>query len=227
MSIKRHESILLCTSGIDSYIAWHFLGKPQTLYFDLGTRYTEKERIAIRAKIPDTIIDASLSLWSREEPNTAFIPFRNLLLATQAASYSDTIYIIGVQDDKVSDKTPLAFETMSYVLSQISGRHIVILSPFWEMSKAEVVKWYLENITSDPTELISGVSCYSNDDENYCGACPSCFRKWCALRDNGIRMPFNDYRMLDDYYDRALRGHYIPKRNESIIRTINAYRSGH
>ena len=35
--------ILLFSGGIDSFIAYHYLKEPRTLYLDLGTPYTKKE----------------------------------------------------------------------------------------------------------------------------------------------------------------------------------------
>ena len=38
-----NKMILLFSGGIDSFVAYHYLGKPKTVYFDLGTPYTGKE----------------------------------------------------------------------------------------------------------------------------------------------------------------------------------------
>lgn len=220
-------AILLFSGGIDSFCAYHYLGKPQTVYFDLRTKYSAKEKANVQKLVPSIIIDHSLDLASREFGETAYVPFRNLLLAAQAATYSNIIYIVGVKDDRVSDKNEHIFKQMSEILSKIEGREIQIFSPFWHMTKAEVVHWYLTNVTSDPTGLINTVACYSEEHTNYCGKCPCCFRKWNALQENGVDIPFYNEELLNQYYQYAKEGKYIPERNQAIIHTIDAYRSRH
>jgi 7-cyano-7-deazaguanine synthase in queuosine biosynthesis len=227
MFTEKFKSILLFSGGIDSFCAYHYLGKPQTVYFDLKTRYAQKERKYVLQIIPSTIIDNSLNLSDREYGEKAYVPFRNLLLAAQAVKYSDTIYIAGLKDDKVSDKNESVFKRMSALLSEMERRQIQILSPFWEMTKAQVVEWYLKNVTSNPEKLLSTVSCYSEEDTNYCGKCPCCFRKWNALQANGIDIDFYNESLIDEYYNKALQGEYIPERNTSIIQVIDAYRNRH
>jgi len=217
--------ILLLSGGIDSVCAYYYLGKPKTVYFHLKTKYSDKEAAYLRANFPDTVIDKSLDLGSREQGEKAYVPFRNLLLAAQATHYSDEIVIAGLKDDQVSDKNEAIFKEMSYMLSKIEQRVIRVYSPFWNFTKAQVVGWYLDNVSADPEELIQTVSCYSSEDTNYCGACPCCFRKWVALRTHGINLPFHNKALLDEYYTKAKENQYIKERNIAIEREIDAYRS--
>ncbi len=214
--------VLLFSGGIDSFVAYHYLNKPQTVYFDLHTRYTEKEKIVVKKLIPSTIIDDSLNLQSREYGDKAYVPFRNLLLACQAVKYSDEVVIAGLKDDKVSDKNELAFQKFSTLLSELENRNIVIQSPFWKFTKEKVVKWYVDNIGDDL--LLKTISCYSPGSENYCGACPSCFRKWCALRANGYDLKFHNDVLMQQYYADAVNNKYIKERCLSIIREVDAYK---
>lgn len=228
MSIKnKFPVILLYSGGIDSYVAWHYLGKPQTLYFDLNTRYSKKEKEVVRDMIPSTIIDNSLSFSEREHGENAYVPFRNLLLAAQANHYSDTIYIAGVADDNVSDKSEEAFLMFSNVLSLLEGRRINVKSPFWHLSKNEVVHWFLHNVQASADKLVRGISCYSTEKNTYCGKCPSCFRKWCALYVNGVKLSFNNSTLMDAYYLKASKEMYTRDRNKSIIQAVDDYRSRH
>jgi 7-cyano-7-deazaguanine synthase len=215
--------VLLFSGGIDSYVAYHYLNKPQTVYFDVYSRYTSKEVDVVRELVPKTIIDYSLDLHDREYGEKAYIPFRNLLFACQAVKYSDTVVIAGVADDMVSDKNEAIFLEFSNLLTKLEGRPIDVMSPFWKMTKSQVVKWYMENIGDD--NLLNTISCYSKEDTRYCGKCPSCFRKWIALRTNGLRLDFYNEELIDQYYKAALEEKYIPERNESIIREIDAWRS--
>ncbi len=215
--------ILLFSGGIDSFVAYHFLGKPRTLYFNYRSRYTDKELMVVKGLVPDTIIDYSLDLFDREFGKKAYIPFRNLLFACQAVKYSDVVVIAGVADDMVSDKNEGVFIEFSRLLSKLEGREIKVISPFWQMTKSQVVKWYLENGGSQEY-LLKTVSCYDSDPNKiYCGACPSCFRKWTALRTNGIILDFYDRELMLEYYQSALSGKYLPQRNQEIIREVDAY----
>jgi 7-cyano-7-deazaguanine synthase len=217
--------ILLFSGGIDSYIAWHFLEYPPVVYFDLNTPYSKKEMIYLSTMIPDVPIEEdTINLRSRQEGgDSAYIPFRNLYLAMLAVNYSDTIVIAGVKGDSVSDKNPEAFQKMSDLLSDLEQRPIKIVSPFWEMTKDDIVKWHIENIDPDRQGLFKTVSCYTERNTNYCGMCRSCFRKWNALYNNGYKIDFNNVPMMKEYYNRALNGQYDMQRNESIIHAVKTY----
>lgn len=219
--MNKSDNILLFSGGIDSYIAWHYLKYPQTVYFDLKTPYSQKEIKVIKKLIPATMIDESLNLSERQVGKNAYIPFRNLYLAMLACKYSDTIVIAGLKDDSVSDKNELAFLKFSMLLSDLEQRQITVTSPFWQMTKEDIVKWFLYKFPPGASEyLYNTVSCYSEEDTNYCGKCPSCFRKWCALRANGIDIDFYNKKLMLDYYEKALKGYYIPERNKLIIKLV-------
>jgi len=214
--------ILLFSGGIDSFVAYHYLNKPQTVYFDLGTPYTHRELRVIKKLIPDTIIDNTLNLNSRQVGSKAYIPFRNLYLAMLAVKYDQEICIAGVKDDVVSDKNEFIFKEFSRLLS-IMNPGILVFSPFWLMSKAEVVKWFIKNV-GKPELLLDTISCYSSTEvSNYCGACPSCFRKWTVLRSHGVDIEFVDRILMLNYYQAAKKGQYLPERNVAIIREVDAY----
>ena len=212
--------ILLFSGGIDSYIAWHYLKHPQTVYFNLKTPYSDKEIKVIKELIPSTIIDNSLNLSDRQIGMNAYIPFRNLYLAMLANKYGDDIIIAGVKDDDVSDKNEPIFEQFSCLLSKLENRTISVRSPFWNSTKEDIVKWFLEKFPDKEKQLLRTVSCYSEEDTLYCGYCPSCFRKWCALKSNGIDIPFYNVKLMIDYEQKARTGHYIRERNELIIKLV-------
>ena len=223
MSIKKYKRILLFSGGIDSFVAYYFLGKPKTLYFDLKNRYSEKEKKVIKRLIPTTIIDDTLNLGDIEKKN-ANIPFRNLFLAMKAsAKYADKVYIVGIKDDKVSDKNKKIFKTFSDLLSKLEGRKIEILSPFWEMSKKEILIWYLERGLSKET-LLKTISCYSSSkNTTYCGKCACCFRKWVALYSIGIKLPFYNKKLINVYRKRCQNNYYTKERNKITLIVIKQY----
>jgi len=227
------DQILLFSGGIDSYAAWYFLGRPKTIYFNLRTPYSDYELRVVKELIPETIIDNSLTLNSRQIPgsDTAFIPMRNLYLAMLASAYADEIVICGLKDDCVNDKTPEAFAEFSGILSKLNEREIKVTSPFWNMTKADVVKWYLDTYKDSAvlsSKLLRTISCYTpsskgKDIQIYCGKCRSCFRKWSALYVNGIKLPFYNLDLMREYLIRARQNRYIPERNKQIIESITSY----
>lgn len=215
--------MILCFSGgVDSYIAWHYLGKPPTVYFQLDTKYSTKEENVVKDLIPDTIIDYSLSMDTRENED-GYIPFRNMYLAMMASKYSHLIIIAGLKDDMVADKNPSAFGVMTSCLNAIEKEtDYFITSPFWSMTKEEIVRWYLDN-NGSVGALLSTVSCYSKEETNYCGACASCFRKWVAFRSNRIDIDFYNHSLMKDYVFKARNNHYVESRNIAILREVERY----
>jgi len=214
------SDILLFSGGLDSFIAYDILNKPQTLYFDTGSRYCEKELEAVRKIIPTTIINESLCLTDYEEVN-AHIPYRNLLFAIQACKYSDNIWMGGLLDDNVGDKTEESFKAMSYLLSKLHGRNIQIRSPFWEMTKIDIVQLYKEKHPKTyEADLLQTVSCYSASPEGYCGQCASCFRKATALYSIGIKLAFTNRDLIDTYRIKATKHEYHTLRNKAILTYI-------
>lgn len=209
--------ILLFSGGIDSFVAYHYLGKPQTLYFNLNTRYSRKEEMVVKALIPETIIENYIDFKSREEEGSAFVPYRNLHLALLANKYSDTIVIAGLKDDKVNDKNETVFLEFSKLMTEMMGREIKVISPFWNMTKVDVIKWYL-NHGGTIEKLYDTISCYSEGNEFYCGKCKACFRKWCALRACGAEgIEFFNDDLMREYFERAKNGVYERERNYNII----------
>ena len=60
--MKDKDDVILCVSGgIDSLVAYYYLGMPKTVFFDYGD-YTKHEKKVVQALIPGCIIDTSLNL---------------------------------------------------------------------------------------------------------------------------------------------------------------------
>lgn len=219
---KRFKKILLASGGIDSFVAYHYLGKPQTLFFNIEGKYTYKELEVVKKLFPKIIIDNSLKL-GRIEMSDAHIPFRNLFFALfTAAKYSDIIYIVGIKDDKMTDKSEEIFKEFSQLLSKLEGRKIQVLSPFWKMTKQDILKWYLDKGFSKK-KLEQTISCYSSENTNYCGKCASCFRKWIAFWSVGIRKDFYNKKLINSYKNRCLKDYYNKERNFLTLKVIREY----
>ena len=223
MGNERYDEILLFSGGLDSFIAYHYLNKPECVYFDIGLPVCQEEiRVIKELGIPVTI-DKSVNLADREEEgDNKFIPGRNLYYAMLACKYSDTIIMAGLADDNVNDKNANIFKEFSRTLSILNDREIKVISPFWQHTKADIVRWYLDQGLSKE-ELIKTGSCYDLTKGNYCGRCTCCFRKWVALWVNGIQMPFYNRDLMANYFKKARRGTYVSQRNDNIIRAVREF----
>jgi len=179
------KTMLLYSGGMDSYIAWHYLKKPETLYVDLGHVYRTNEIGAINNTIPSTKrIDCHI-IGKYEKPD-AEIPMRNLFLAMFAAAEGfDKIWLI-VQRDEMSipDRSEEFFQDSSIMLSKLMGRSILVDSPFKSIDKTEMVAWYLKNV-GDVGSLLLTVGCFY-ERIGHCGNCGACFRRFVAFKNNGI-----------------------------------------
>ncbi|MBV9022664.1 MAG: 7-cyano-7-deazaguanine synthase [Streptomycetaceae bacterium] len=219
------KEILLFGGGLDSFPAWHYLGRPPALYFDLRHRYRAQELAAIdaiRARCGmDVEISNELDLSRWEQPD-AIIPMRNIHLAMLAANRAETIWCVGVKGDATADKSPAAFAEISTFISGFTGRNIRLASPFWEMTKTEVVRWYLDK--GLPAEdLLLTFSCSRDDGIGlHCGRCSSCLRRWISLANNDVDAPFEhppwQWERVTDYYVTAMQdGTYPPHRAEEFF----------
>jgi hypothetical protein len=101
------SEVLLFSAGLDSFPAWHYLGRPPTLYFDIGHRYAHQERACLaelsRACGIEVTISEELAL-GRWEAADAIIPMRNAYLAMLATNRADTVWRVGVKGDNTSTR---------------------------------------------------------------------------------------------------------------------------
>jgi 7-cyano-7-deazaguanine synthase len=111
------SEILLFSAGLDSFPAWHRLGKPPALYFDIRHHFRDQELASVEALATrhqmDLTISDELDLSAWDTPQGDLIPFRNVLLAMLAALRADVIWCVGVKGDHTADKSPEAFARMS------------------------------------------------------------------------------------------------------------------
>jgi 7-cyano-7-deazaguanine synthase in queuosine biosynthesis len=212
--------ILLFSGGLDSYIAWHFLDRPRTIYFDLGHKYSDIEVQVVKELIPTTFVDNRLVLdeWEKDD---AEIPMRNAFLLMIASYYDPKIAIVcqkGEQD--IPDRTPEFLSAMAALMSKLHGTHIEIVNPFSEMTKAEMVSWYI-NKKLPTKKLYDTWSCYQPEtrsrNELHCGSCSACFRRWVAFMCNGLedenyRHNITKWEGIPGYIKRMKDGEYHEER---------------
>jgi 7-cyano-7-deazaguanine synthase len=227
------SEVLLLSAGLDSFPAWHYLGRPPALYFDLRHRYAEQERASLAALAARCGIDLTIGTeldLSRREAADAIIPMRNAYLAMLAAEHADTVWCVGVKGDRTHDKSPAAFAQISDFISALAGRQIRVVSPFWEMTKTQIVAWYLDQ-GLPVADLLLTFSCSRSDGANvHCGRCSSCLRRWISLANNGIEAPFESppwqWSRVRDYYITAMSdGTYPPERAEEFFAALATVRS--
>jgi len=226
----QHKNVaLLFSGGMDSYIAYMYLTATGMfekrhiipLYINYHGEYCDAEQEVAVKLIPHTIVLSDvLNLSKLETGEKRYIPNRNLLMASIATNYSNTVMMAGLVDDNVGDKSKSFCRSASLVLSESLGRDIVFTSPFWSHEKADIVGWLLDVLGKEVAlaEIMKTKSCYSKT-ELYCGKCPSCFRKMCALAYHDIFIPFTNFNLVINYY--ATRANYPHKRLVGIYKAYH------
>lgn len=180
------SSVLLYSGGMDSHIAWEYLDRPTTLYVDLGHKYSTNEQAVVERLIPSTTLLALPAIGPTEKSD-AEIPARNLLLATVAAMFGARTIWISIQKHELSipDRSPTFLQSVSDLLTTLVGEPVVFSSPFLNMDKVEMVRWYLQK-GHDIASLKRTWACYKPDKDGPCANCPACIRRLIAMRLNGI-----------------------------------------
>ena len=157
----------------------------------------------------------------------------------------DRIWMISQKEEmseQVPDRTDKFFKETSSLLSYLSGREILIDTPFRNMDKVEMVKWYVDEGLSIE-KLKQTWACYHpdswdlNEELNQfseCGDCGACFRRAVAFILNGItekwflkfkepdilNRPSFENKTVELYRTRAEEGFYSKKRNQDILNAI-------
>ncbi|MFA6423574.1 MAG: 7-cyano-7-deazaguanine synthase [Patescibacteria group bacterium] len=228
--MKKYKEILLFSGGLDSFIAWHYLGHPPVLFLDAKQSYVKKEfgtvkYFAKKLKM-NLIIDNTLDLLKWEKENY-YIPYRNVFFAMIASLYAEKVYLVGIKGDSVDDNNSEITKVMSSFLENFnSGQKIEITSPFYNMTKSEIVKWYLDQkLPID--DLKRSRSCYDKNSKTQCGECGSCFRRWIAFENNGIKEKYDknpwDWKELENYRIRMEKGLYDKSRSKETIQVLKKY----
>lgn len=130
---------------------------------------------------------------SNNKPVSTYVPFRNGLFLSSAASIAlskecSVIFYGAHSDDAAGNAYPdcsTAFnEAMNQAIYIGSGEQLQIEAPFVSWTKAEVVKRGLE--LKVPYELTW--SCYEGGD-TACGKCGTCIDRAAAFEKNGVNDP--------------------------------------
>jgi 7-cyano-7-deazaguanine synthase in queuosine biosynthesis len=227
----KNKSILLFSGGMDSFIAWHYLKYPPVLFLNAKQSYIEKEIKTVKYfsrkyKKMKLYIDNSLNLSKWEEGNF-YIPYRNIFFAMIASLYAPEIYLIGIKGDRVDDNNLNASRLMSkFLLNFNENKNINVSSPFYKMTKSNLVKWYINN-KLPVGDLLKTRSCYNKKTMNQCGQCNSCFRRWVALENNGIKEKYDSppwkWKGAKKYIRKMKAGLYDKERTEETFLALKKY----
>jgi len=219
-------TLLMYSGGMDSYIAWKFLREPETIYFDFGHRYSEWEKLAIEQTIPDTIIDSSINLSQWEEPD-ANIPLRNAFLIMMASNYDkDLVLVVQRGEMSIPDRSYPFFSKFGAWLTWMrgEGKSYTISSPFFNLTKTEMVRWYVDE-GHDVEQLLLTRSCFSEVGLP-CGQCGACFRRWVALTNNDLEEEYTnnilEWDHISDYVEKMKKGMYDELRTKETFKALQA-----
>lgn len=129
------------------------------------------------------------------KPVSTYVPFRNGLMLSAAASVAasvgaETIFYGAHADDAAGNAYPdcsVSFtDAMSAAIDEGTGGMVRIRAPFVEMNKAGVVREGLR--LGVPYELTW--SCYEGG-EKPCGKCGTCIDRAKAFKENGVEDPYD------------------------------------
>ena len=234
--MTRWSSVTLYSGGIDSFILLEYVRQcidkdTKPIYFDMGHRYSGVERDFVN-KTPGALIDDESIYLGDIEEKSAFIPNRNILLATVAVSkYSNKIFVGGSKSDRICDNNETVFNLLAELLTKTDGRGnvITITSPFWEMYKDDMVGWYTNVVNKGQTRLLTETfSCFQplsapntvsvfligsstsiNYTSRHCFSCPACFRRNAVLSNTAYILPFYDEKIVGKYHSEFSKQIYL------------------
>lgn len=144
-------------------------------------------------EIPEESYAKQIEKTEGEKPVSTYVPFRNGLFLSSAASIAlskdCSVILYGAHADDSAgfaypDCSPMFNDAMNQAIFEGSGHQLKVEAPFVNMTKAEVVKMGLE--LNAPYELTW--SCYEGKDEP-CGKCGTCIDRAAAFAANGVSDP--------------------------------------
>lgn len=239
------DHIVLFSGGMDSLITLRYvestmrdlIGSVTKVYCRLGHRYEAEELRAVEKIAGGKVnIDETLRGLGVIEECDAHIPNRNAHLVLAALRfvpvYAKEVRIwLTVQKDELSltDRSENFFKSISRLCSILSKRRVVVKTPWIDVDKTDMVRWYLERGYSE-NELRDTWACYRPSPEGVmCGNCGACIRRYIAMSLNGIHERyFHDPKStsLAQYYlEKAKSGHYGEQRNERILEALDEKQS--
>ena len=186
---KHDKEIKASTAVADYYGVEH-------LFLDLSVIFKDSNCSLLRhstEEIPEESYAEQIKRTEGEKPVSTYVPFRNGLFLSSAASIAlsrdcGVIYYGAHADDSAGaaypDCSPVFNNAMNEAIWEGSGHQLRIEAPFVNVSKAEVVRMGLE--IGIPYELTW--SCYEGGEEP-CGKCATCIDRAAAFAANHVEDP--------------------------------------
>lgn len=187
---QKHEKEIEAAKAVAAYYGI------EQLFLDLSRifQYSNCSLLKQSAEeIPEKSYAKQIQETKGESPVSTYVPFRNGLFLSTAASIAlskgcQAIYYGVHADDAVGfaypDCSPVFNEAMNQAIWEGSGHQLKIEAPFVHKNKSEVVKIGLE--LGVPYELTW--SCYEGG-EKPCGKCGTCMDRAAAFAANGVEDP--------------------------------------
>ena len=187
---QKHDKEILAAKAVSA-----FYGVEQ-LFLDLSKIFQYSNCSLLQQsteEIPEESYARQIEKTEGEKPVSTYVPFRNGLFLSSAASIAlskdCSVILYGAHADDSAgfaypDCSPMFNDAMNQAIFEGSGHQLKVEAPFVNMTKAEVVKMGLE--LNAPYELTW--SCYEGKDEP-CGKCGTCIDRAAAFAANGVSDP--------------------------------------
>lgn len=187
---QKHDKEIQAAKAVAEYYG------VELLYLDLCKIFEYSNCALLQQSseaIPEESYAEQIKKTGGEKPVNTYVPFRNGLFLSSAASIAlskecSIIYYGAHADDSAGfaypDCSPVFNNAMNEAIWEGSGHQLKIEAPFVNMTKAEVVKTGLA--LKVPYELTW--SCYEGGDKP-CGKCGTCIDRAAAFKANGVEDP--------------------------------------
>lgn len=181
------KKVLLYSGGVDSWLI-DKLWKPDVkLYINIHGEYNKAEIQRLPKDVK--ILDFPL-LGNFEDPETHFVPLRNLYFLMMATNYGEHICFGATRGDRNrNDKTPYFISKTEELLRYTMGKQrgifedsrIIIERRYSEMYKHEIIEEYISQGGSISALAEETFSCYTPQNNEECMCCRSCFKKYAEM----------------------------------------------
>jgi len=226
---------IMISGGLDSYIMYFYAKKnwfePIPIRVNLWQPYAEKELNALKKfEFYDEIIKLDFKDYTKDMV-WDIIPWRNLFLGMIGANYAEQVWIgalygewTGANMDKSFKFFEDATKILTYNFTPLRER-TELKTPFFHLTKAGLVKRALENWLTEG-QLKKTSTCYHVTKHN-CWECPTCFKRYCAMKLNGIDEKFEKNPLDSEYAkkmkEEAINGnkHLAELRREEYLQIFN------
>lgn len=187
---QKHDKEIEAAKKVANYYDVELLSLDLSKIFEYSNSSLLKQSTE---EIPKESYSTQIDETNGEKPVSTYVPFRNGLFLSTAASIAlskdcSVIYYGAHSDDAAGfaypDCSDVFNNAMNTAIYEGSGHQLKIEAPFINMNKAQVIKKGIE--LDVPYELTW--SCYEGGDKP-CGKCGTCIDRAAAFKANGIEDP--------------------------------------